>query len=92
MISVVLGPGECNGGVAVVLRGEFGVAGAARVPAGGACSHEVIAGLAGLEFIGCCGVRVPQRVRMLPPGGRAGGAGCRRSVPDVWAGLVAGRD
>jgi hypothetical protein len=77
MIGVDLRPGECNGGVAVVLRGELGVAGAASaaavVPAGAACEHEVIAGLAGPEFISCSGLRVLQRVRMLRPGGRAGG-------------------
>jgi hypothetical protein len=69
MISVDLRPGECNGGVAVVLRGEFEVAGAASaaavVPPGAACRHEVVASLAGLEFISCSGQRVLQRVRML---------------------------
>jgi len=77
MISVDLGPGEYTGGVAVVLRGEFEVAGAASAaavaPAGAACRDEVIAGLAGLEFISCSGLRVLQRVRMFPPGGRADG-------------------
>ena len=77
MISVALGPGECHGGVAVVLRGELEVAGAASaaavVRAGAACSDEVVAGLAGPEFISRSGLRVLQRVRMLPPGGRADG-------------------
>jgi hypothetical protein len=76
MISVDLRPGECNGGVAVVLRGELEVAGAASaaamVPAGAACGHEV-AGLAGLEFLSCSGLRVMQRVRMLPLADCAGG-------------------
>jgi hypothetical protein len=79
MISVDLRRGERSGGVAVVLRGEPGVAGAASaaavVPAGAACGHEVIAGLAGLEFIGCRGLRVLQGARVLPAGGRAGDGG-----------------
>ena len=49
MISMDLRPGECNGGVAVMLRGELEVAGAvsaaAVVPAGTASGHEVIAAL-----------------------------------------------
>ena len=77
MISVDLRPGECNGAVAAVLREELEVAGAASaaavVPASGACRHEVIAGLAGQEFLSSCiGLRVLPRVRMLLPGGRAG--------------------
>jgi hypothetical protein len=52
MISVDLRPGECNGWAAVMLRGEPGVAGAARaaavVPAGTACGHEVNSSLAGM--------------------------------------------
>jgi hypothetical protein len=47
MASVDLGPGECNGGVAVVLRGELEVAGAASaaalVPAGAACRQRPLA-------------------------------------------------
>jgi succinyl-CoA synthetase alpha subunit len=105
MISVDLRPGECNGGVAVVLRGELEVAGeasaAAVVPAGAACRHEVIAGLAGL-------VR-RSRAQCGLPGAYADGSGvvrrrlrgsarlafraaCCRSVPDVSPGMGAGRD
>jgi hypothetical protein len=96
MVSVVLRPGERNGGVAVVLRGELEVAGAAGaaavVPAGGACRHEIIAGLAGLEFISCSGLRVLQHVRMLPPGGRASSPplGLRAGLLPECAGRLGG--
>ena len=40
MISVDLGPGGCHGGVAVVLRGEFEVAGAGTGTAAGAGTRE----------------------------------------------------
>ena len=74
MISVDLRRGECSGGVAMVLRGELEVAGAASAaavaPAGAGCGHEFIVGLAGLELISRSGLRVLRRVRILPPGGR----------------------
>jgi len=74
MISVDLRPGECNGGVGVVLRGEPEVAGAAVCGLSG-----VSADGSGVVWRLCCGRRLGVRAGAAAGvcAGRLGGCGGR---------------